>query len=72
MKEKYIKSQYMSTTRANGIVPKRITWCITINTENEVYQAQSTYEYPKEWDELWSVIVETTDVEDKSEYGFVK
>lgn len=72
MKEKYMKSQYMSSTRANGIVPKRITWCITINTENEVYQAQSTYEYPKEWDELWSVIVETTDVEDKSEYGFAK
>ena len=57
---------------ASGSVPKRMTWCITVNTENEVYEAQSTYEYPKEWNELWSVIVETTDVEDKSEYGFVK
>ena len=72
MKETYMKAQYMSLDEASGSVPKRMTWCITINTENEVYQAQSTYEYPKEWNELWSVIVETTDVEDKSEYGFVK
>ena len=72
MKEKYMKAQYMSLDGDIGSEPKRITWCISINTENEVYQAQSTYEYPKEWDELWSVIVETTDVKDKSEYGFVK
>ena len=72
IKEKYMRSQYMSLDEASGSVPKRMTWCITINTENEVYQAQSVNEYPKEWDELWSVIVETTDVEDKSEYGFAK
>ena len=72
IKEKYMRSQYMSSDEASGSVPKRMTWCITINTENEVYQAQSTYEYPKEWDELWSVIVETTDVKDKSEYGFAE
>jgi hypothetical protein len=72
MKEKYMKAQYMSSDGASGSVPKRMTWCITINTENEVYQAQSTYDYPKGWDELWSVIVETTDVKDKSEYGFAK
>ena len=70
MKETYMKAQYMSSGGTSGSVPKRMTWCITINTENEVYQAQSTYEYPKGWDELWSVIVETTDVKDKSEYGF--
>ena len=72
IKETYMKAQYMSSDEASGSVPKRVTWCITINTENEVYQAQSTYEYPTKWDELWSVIVETTDVEDKSEYGFAK
>lgn len=72
IKETYMKAQYMSSDGSSESVPKRMTWCITINTENEVYQAQSTYEYPKEWNELWSVIVETTDVEDKSEYGFVK
>ena len=70
MKETYMKAQYMSSGGTSGSVPKRMTWCITFNTENEVYQAQSTYEYPKGWDELWSVIVETTDVKDKSEYGF--
>ena len=70
MKETYMKAQYMSSGGTSGSVPKHMTWCITINTENEVYQAQSTYEYPKGWDELWSVIVETTDVKDKSEYGF--
>lgn len=72
MKETYMKAQYMSLDGASVSVPKRMTWCITINTENEVYQAQSTYEYPKGWDELWSVIVETTDVKDKSEYGFAE
>lgn len=70
MKEMYMKAQYMCSDVTSENVPKRMTWCITINTENEVYQAQSVNEYPKEWDELWSVIVETTDVEDKSEYGF--
>lgn len=72
IKETYMKAQYMSSDGSSESVPKRMTWCIVINTENEVYQAQSTYEYPKEWDELWSVIVETTDVKDKSEYGFIK
>ena len=72
MKEKYMKAQYMSLDVTSESAPKRMTWCITINTENEVYQAQSVNEYPKEWDELWSVIVETTEVEDKSEYGFAK
>ena len=70
IKETYMKAQYMSSDGSSESVPKRMTWCIVINTENEVYQAQSTYEYPKGWDELWSVIVETTDVKDKSEYGF--
>ena len=72
IKETYMKAQYMSSDGSSESVPKRMTWCIVINTENEVYQAQSTYEYPKEWDELWSVIVETTDVKDKSEYGFAE
>ena len=72
IKEKCMRAQYMSSDEASGSVPKRMTWCITINTEYEVYQAQSVNEYPKEWDELWSVIVETTEVEDKSEYGFAK
>lgn len=72
IKETYMKAQYMSSDGSSESVPKRMTWCIVINTENEVYQAQSTYEYPKEWDELWNVIVETTDVKDKSEYGFAE
>ena len=72
MKEMYMKAQYMCSDVTSESAPKRMTWCITINTENEVYQAQSVNEYPKEWDELWSVIVETTEVEDKSEYGFAK
>ena len=63
-----------------SILAWRIPWTeepgrlqsIRSDTIEVTYQAQSTYEYPKEWDELWSVIVETTDVKDKSEYGFAE
>lgn len=49
---------------------QKILWSINVTTDKESYHFSDFSNYPPYWDELWKILIETTDAEDVGDFGF--